>query len=155
MNFEHRVSFSSYSEPLHFLPDSNGMDFSQVLAGFVVPLTGRAPVLLKLCRHLSRHSIRIQGSTRGIIQSRQISATDYILSLTQMYQLEYIFHRLRPFYHGGIYGNAKPKTKVGKETFFTWEEKLKDDAMLHFMDALLTTPKSLNKLMLEDSQGSG
>ena len=43
----------------------------------------------------------------------------------KMYQLEYLFHHLRPFYDGGVYGNVPPKSHGPKQAFLTWEEKLK------------------------------
>ena len=61
-----------------------------------------------------------------------------ITSRSKMYQLEYLFHHLRPFYNGGKYGNVP---RPVKEAFFTWEEKLKQG----FLDAkgpvLMTTHK--------------
>ncbi len=70
-----------------------------------------------------------------------------ILSNSKMYQLEYLFHRLRPFYGDGKFGNVRPKTKDGagpgglKETFLTVEEMLKDKYLAKAFNALMTTEK--------------
>lgn len=67
-----------------------------------------------------------------------------------MYQLEYIFHHLRPFYAGGKHGNAPAPQTIGArlgETFLTEEERLKDEMLNNIMGpggpGMLTTPKGL------------
>ena len=72
-----------------------------------------------------------------------------ILSHSKMYQLEYMFHHLRPFYAGGVYGNSRPAKHGPLEKFLTLDEKLKDEHLGHLMDVLLTTPKAMAKLMKE------
>lgn len=76
-----------------------------------------------------------------------------ILSNSKMYQLEYLFHHLRPFYGGGKYGNVSPPQKGPKEIFLTWEERLKDEALERLMEHsqdLLTTPAGIIDLKPPD-----
>ena len=70
-----------------------------------------------------------------------------ILSHSKLYQLEYMFQHLRPFYGGGTHGNVPPKQHGPKDSFLTWEEKMKNEALGKFFGSLMTTPKDMDKLM--------
>ena len=65
-----------------------------------------------------------------------------------MYQLEYLFHRLRPFYGGGTHGNAKAQYDAGlgpgglKETFLTVEEMMKDKYLAKIFEGKMKKPQS-------------
>jgi len=66
-----------------------------------------------------------------------------ILSDSKMYQLEYLFHHLRPFPYKGKYGNVPPPP-VANDPFFSNEEKLKNDMMEKWFDAqLMSTVKNV------------
>ena len=71
-----------------------------------------------------------------------------ILSHSKMYQLEYLFHRLRPFYGGGTHGNAKAQYDAGlgpgglKETFLTVEEMMKDKYLAKIFEGKMKKPQS-------------
>ncbi len=72
-----------------------------------------------------------------------------VASVSKLYQLEYLLHRLRPFPAGGKIGNHPPPethTEL-KKPFFTWEEKAKEDAMEKFLAQHLTTPKNIGELL--------
>ena len=70
-----------------------------------------------------------------------------------MYQLEYIFHHLRPFYGGGVHGNAPAPLTTGAklgEIFLTEQERLKEEMLSNGMmmaEQQLTTPKGLAEMM--------
>jgi len=66
-----------------------------------------------------------------------------ILSMSKMYQLEYLFHHLRPFPYEGVYGNAIPPPRPD-DPFLTIEEKLKNEMMEAWLNSQLTTSKYLN-----------
>ena len=66
-----------------------------------------------------------------------------ILSTSKMYQLEYLFHHLRPFAHGGVHGNVPPPPQK-EDPFLTEEERLKAAMMQKWFDAqLMTTPSDM------------
>jgi glycoprotein-N-acetylgalactosamine 3-beta-galactosyltransferase len=72
-----------------------------------------------------------------------------IVSHSKVYQLDYLFQRLRPFYAGGTLGNRPPKVGSEKavpgglrETFLTLEEMLKDKYLAKAFHSLMTTEKS-------------
>ena len=78
-------------------------------------------------------------------------------SPSKMFQLEYLFHHLRPFYAGGSRGNrhAAGGRNGPKDTFLTEEERLKAEAwekMIGFDKKLMTTPNSISQLMHDQSQ---
>lgn len=62
-----------------------------------------------------------------------------ILSNSKMYQLEYIFYHLRPFYSGGQLGNA-PAPPPSHTPFLSWEEQRKEDELQRLLGLVLTTP---------------
>eukprot|EP00088_Acartia_fossae_P034005 TRINITY_DN3487_c0_g1_i1.p1 TRINITY_DN3487_c0_g1~~TRINITY_DN3487_c0_g1_i1.p1 ORF type:complete len:408 (+),score=53.82 TRINITY_DN3487_c0_g1_i1:178-1401(+) len=62
-----------------------------------------------------------------------------ILSTSKMYQLEYLFYHLRPFYRGGVFGNL-PAPTPKPPVFLSWEEAAKHEAWEKLMNAELTTP---------------
>ena len=67
-----------------------------------------------------------------------------ILSTSKMYQLEYLFHHLRPFAHGGVHGNVPPPPQK-EDPFLTEEERLKAAMMQKWFDAqLMTTPSDMH-----------
>jgi len=67
-----------------------------------------------------------------------------ILSTSKMYQLEYLFHHLRPFAHGGVHGNLPPPAQK-EDPFLTEEERLKAAMMQKWFDAqLMTTPSNMH-----------
>jgi len=67
-----------------------------------------------------------------------------ILSTSKMYQLEYLFHHLRPFDHGGVHGNLPPPAQK-EDPFLTEEERLKAAMMQKWFDAqLMTTPSNMH-----------
>ena len=97
-----------------------------------------------------------------------------------MYQLEYLYFHLRPFFKGGKHGNQKPISTKGnsdpkagndKSLFpaLTWEEKLKEEALANMFkdnkfnfndiksgpiqktNQLLTTPKNLAAVMAKQA----
>lgn len=68
-----------------------------------------------------------------------------ILSRSKMYQLEYLFYHLRPFYSGGVYGNVAPPARK-EDPFLTEEERLKNSMMQEWFAeqlSLMTTPKNM------------
>lgn len=66
-----------------------------------------------------------------------------ILSQSKMYQLEFLFHHLRPFAQGGSLGNAPPPGRK-EDPFLTEEERLKHAMMQKWFDEqLMTTPSNL------------
>jgi len=67
-----------------------------------------------------------------------------ILSQSKMYQLEYLFHHLRPFSEGGHHGNVALPGRVA-DPFLTEQERLKDAMMQQWFDKqLMTTPSDLH-----------
>ena len=77
-----------------------------------------------------------------------------VLSRSKMYQQEYLHHHLRPFYHGGEIGNKPPTLSEASKNLhpsLTWDEYLKEQARFNIFDPTLTTPKSMAKLLEEES----
>lgn len=83
-----------------------------------------------------------------------------ILSHSKMYQLEYLFHRLRPFYGSGRHGNVKAKTADGagpggiKETFLTVEEMMKDKYLAKIFEGKLDRQPKQSPLLTTDKGDS-
>lgn len=69
-----------------------------------------------------------------------------VLSTSKMYQLEYLFYHLRPFYNGGSNGNA-PAPTPKPQTFLSWEEAAKHSEWEKMMNGELTTPADMFKQM--------
>jgi len=65
-----------------------------------------------------------------------------VLSTSKMYQLEYLFYHLRPFYAGGKYGNVAP-AGPSRQSHLTWEEQRKEEEMEKMFNMMLTTPRSM------------
>ena len=77
-----------------------------------------------------------------------------VLSRSKMYQQEYLHHHLRPFFGGGTFGNKAPllsKEAQNLHPSLTWDEFLKERARFNLFDPTLTTPKTMEKLLQEES----
>ena len=76
-----------------------------------------------------------------------------ILSHSKMYQLEYLFHRLRPFHAGGRHGNSKAKAEARagpgglKETFLTVEEMMKDKYLAKIFEGKMSKQQQQSSLL--------
>jgi len=69
-----------------------------------------------------------------------------------MYQLEYLYYHLIPFYNGGENGNVPAPIFIRdiKAPSLTWEEHLKEEALMKNFEQqmpLLTTPKNFDEIM--------
>ena len=77
-----------------------------------------------------------------------------VLSRSKMHQQEYMHHHLRPFFGGGKIGN-KPPTLSGPalnlHPSLSLHEYLKEQARFNIFDPTLTTPKTMAKLLKEES----
>ncbi|XP_023341085.1 glycoprotein-N-acetylgalactosamine 3-beta-galactosyltransferase 1 [Eurytemora carolleeae] len=69
-----------------------------------------------------------------------------ILSSSKIYQLEYMFYHLRPFYSGGIYGNSPAPPPI-KAPYLSWEEKMKEEELQKMFNSLLTTPEGMHEVL--------
>jgi len=65
-----------------------------------------------------------------------------ILSNSKMYQLEYLFYHLRPFYKGGVHGNKAAPAPL-QSPHLSWEERWKEEELMKVFDSLLTTPADM------------
>lgn len=76
-----------------------------------------------------------------------------IVSKSKMYQLEYLYYHLLPFYGGGKHGNSPPppSKRDQKAPALTWEEHLKEEALAKLFGpgTLMTTPKDMEKIMAQ------
>jgi len=74
-----------------------------------------------------------------------------LLSVSKMYQLEYLFYHLRPFYRGGKIGNS-PAPTPKPAPYLSWEEAAKHEGWEKLFNAELTTPPGMYKPDGEDRE---